>query len=49
MRVHIWPSEHRIDDDAWRTIVDLATRNSGRRAADLVWEAPRQVISLAGI
>ena len=29
-------------------MVDRATRNSGRTAAELVWEAPGTVISLAG-
>jgi hypothetical protein len=30
-------------------IADRATRNNGRTAADLVWHAPREVISLADI
>lgn len=24
MRVHIWPSEHWVDDEAWSTVVDVA-------------------------
>jgi hypothetical protein len=25
VRVHIWPSEHWVDDEAWRTVLDIAT------------------------
>lgn len=26
MRVHIWPSEHPLDDEAWATVVEVADR-----------------------